>query len=169
VPRPIVEELRLPASQSVLLTADEGDGAFIAALAEAHGDAVLKLAPEDFDRLGLGRSDIPTCLLHRPLGRAACAEAAALRKGDPGPVVPEKAGWVDGESAEEIVAGLIGAALGGEPVHLETPRGLLIGGAGAVEFPEATAGPDEGPREPELRQVPAPAEPPRKRKRPVKD
>jgi hypothetical protein len=167
VPRRIVEELRLLAAQPVLLTAAEGDGSFVAVLPEAHDEAVLLLAPDDFERLGLGRRDVPACLIHRPLGRAACGEAARLREGDPGPVVavPLKAGWVDGASAEEIVTGLIEAALSGEPVHLETPRGLLLGGAGAVEAPADPAGPDEGRREPELRQVPVPAEPTPKRKR----
>jgi hypothetical protein len=153
VPRRIVEEVRLPAAQPVLLTADDEDGTFVAVLPEAHDEGVLMLAAEDFDRLGLGRSEVPTCLIHRPLGRAACAEAARLRNGDPGPVVPvpENVSWVDGASAEEVVAGLIEAALGGEPVCLETPRGLLIGGTGAVEAPADPAEPDEGRGEPEPR------------------
>jgi hypothetical protein len=165
VPRRIVEELRLRAAQPVLLTADDEDGTFVAVLPEAHDEGVLMLAAEDFDRLGLGRSEVPTCLIHRPLGRAACAEAARLRKGDPGPVVevPEHAGWVDGGSAEEVVAGLIEAALGGEPVCLETPRGLLVGGTGAVEAPADPAEPDEGGSESE------PAKAARKRQRAPKD
>jgi hypothetical protein len=167
VPRRIVEALQLPASQPVLLTsASQEDGAFVAVLPEAHDDAVLRLARHDFDRLGLAAGAAPTCIVHRPLGRESCAEAARLLQGDPGPVVrvPGPAGWVDGGSAEEVVAGLIAAALSGKPVCLETPRGLLIGGPGALEPLADDACPDRGRHAPSQRQVPTPPEPPRKRR-----
>jgi hypothetical protein len=135
VPRRIIETLRLAADHPLLVTAaSEGDGAFIAVAAEAHEDRVVRLAPEDFASLGLDRDRAPECVLHRPLGRKAVKEAEQLRRGDPGPVetVSDRTGWVDGKTVEEIVTGLIEAALDGEPICLSSPRGRLIGGAGAL-------------------------------------
>jgi hypothetical protein len=136
IPRRILETLPLPADHPLLVTAaSEGEGAFVAVAAEAHEDRVVRLAPDDFAFLGLDRARAPECVLHRPLGRKAIEEAKLLQKsGDPGPVetISDRTGWVDGETAEEIVTGLIEAALDGGPVCLTSPRGRLIGGAGAV-------------------------------------
>jgi hypothetical protein len=135
VPRRIIETLRLTAEHPLLVTAaDESDGAFIAVVAEPHEDRVVRLAPDDFAFLGLDRPRGPECVLHRPLGRKAVKEAEQLRRGDPGPTeaVSDRTGWADGVTAEEIVTGLIEAALDGGPVCLTSPRGRLIGGAGAV-------------------------------------
>jgi hypothetical protein len=131
----------------VLVTgAGPGQDALVALLPEAahvnddQDGGVIWLHPQTFAVLGLATSEVPACVLHRPITPAARAEAARLLQGDPGPVadVPLRAAWIDGGDAEEITAGLIEAATSGATAHLTSAGGLLLAGVGPVAFPPDT-------------------------------
>src|SRR5262249_60209254 len=100
-------------------------------------DKVLGLRPWAYGRLGLDRS-VPECIVHRPLGLAACAEARSLLHGDPGAIrqVPEADWWMDASDLTQFAGRLAHAALNGETITMGSPRGHLVGGTGAIDFVE---------------------------------
>jgi hypothetical protein len=102
---------------------------------------------------------VPTCIVHRLLSAQARAEAARLRNGDPGVLynVPEGGLWVDAGDDDQIVAGLIAAALEGAAVHLNSARGLLLGGTGSINVEADAVLPFNRSVAASLRDIPEPA------------
>lgn len=80
--------------------------------------------------------------------------------GDPFPAVavPDLTGWVDGRDDQEIISGLIESALQGSTIHLCSPRGLMLAGAGAVDFIDDADAPEVLPKEAPVREIPEPPE-----------
>jgi hypothetical protein len=139
VPSKMFAELRLDAEQPVLVTnLDQPSGDFVSLLPRAYQHAVLALPYGASSRLGLERAAAPVCIVHRPLGAEACAEARRLLAADPGPVcdVSEPSGWVDAVDIRGLIDELAQAALLGTRVVLKSPRGQLVGGPGKIEFAE---------------------------------
>lgn len=159
VPREIFETLLLDTEQPVLLTTAEGDGRFIALLPEAHEQPVFAMALLTYERLGLDGVARHACIIHRPLGVQACAEARRLLEGDPGEsfqIVAPKT-WIDATEFDDMVAGLVEAALNEERVVFDSPRGMLLAGTGCVDLVADT----ESPVKPvPLLEVPKPTEEP---------
>lgn len=136
VPRDVFATLLLDADQPVLVTAVNGDGPFVALLPEPHEQPVFAMSPLAHERLGLDGGARHACIVHRPLGVQACAEARRLLDGDPGVCVQVSAGtgWIDATERDDMVAGLVEAALNEERVVLDSPRGMLLAGTGCVEL-----------------------------------
>jgi hypothetical protein len=138
IPDEIYDTLHLEPHSPVLLTTGDGsEGTFIALLPRRHGDRVLVLPPGAYSRLGMD-SGIPECIVHRPLGVAACAEARRLLDHDPGPIISklEDDQWTGAVEPSELAHQLAQAALAGTTVSLQSPRCVLVGGTGASEFAE---------------------------------
>jgi hypothetical protein len=76
------------------------------------------------------------CVIHRPLGLHACAEARRLLDGDPGACVQTGPGasWVESTEFDALVTGLIEAAANEQRVVLHSPRGMLLAGTGCVDL-----------------------------------
>jgi len=145
VPRVLFDELQLDGAEPVLLTLDDRDGAFVAVLPQAHESHVLMLSPQAAAALAIDRDEIIEAAIHRPLGRAARAEAMRLLHEGPPPArehVPQ-AGWLQARNESELISGLVAFAMTGEAVRLDTPELLLVGGTGSVEF-----APDGAPNDP---------------------
>jgi RNA polymerase Rpb1, domain 1 len=145
VPQRIFTTLGLHSDSPVLLTnpADR-KGTWLALLPQPHDEVVLGLPPAAFQQLQYLSTAINAdivCQLHRPLGPEACTEARALFRHDPGEVCPvsSKTGWTDGEDEDTILSGLREAVLTAEPVPLNSARGLILAGTGAVEDGDETA------------------------------
>jgi hypothetical protein len=137
LPRHIFDTLQLSPSMPILVTTEDNpDGSFVALRPRSHDQNVIRLPAQAFERLGLGASSIPSCIVHRPLTREASAEAERLLQGDPGStrVVPEKTGWIDGANEADTLSGLMEVALQASTIHLESPRGLIVAGAGSVDL-----------------------------------
>jgi hypothetical protein len=137
LPSVIFEKLRLNLSEPVLVASpDSADGRWIALRPWPHAEAVVALSDQAYRDLGLFSVTAPVCVVHRPLTRQAVEEAEKLLRGEPGAVVrvPEQTGWVDGDDEQAVLAGLVEAAVHGQPVRLQSPRGLLVAGTGAVDF-----------------------------------
>jgi uncharacterized protein YwqG len=138
VPREIFDTLRLDPQSPVLLTSpDSIEGTFVSLLPQPHDDAVLRLPLAAFSQLGF-RGTIPSCVVHRPLGLAARAEAIRLLQEDVFPVqnIPDERSWIDATDLHELVSQLTHAALSESRAILQSPRGLLIGGTGSLVFAE---------------------------------
>jgi hypothetical protein len=139
VPRLIFDTLGLHPDYPVLLSNPANhEGTWLALLPQPHDEVVLGLPPTAFQQLGLQRTasgEDLLCQLHRPLSQEACTEARTLLQGDPGPVfsVPSQTGWTDLEEEDAIIAGLREAVLTAEPVPLNSTRGLILAGTGAVD------------------------------------
>jgi hypothetical protein len=140
VPRNLFTTLRLDPDVPVLVTTHRAGGAFVALSPEAHDDAVIVMAPMSYGRLGLDEVAESYCVLHRPLGAAACAEARRLLNGtmprDHATAIPrsDQPNWTDATSFNDLVSGLVEAAVNEAVVLLDSPRGLLVGGPGRIDF-----------------------------------
>jgi hypothetical protein len=137
VPRSMFSTLHLEPDQPVLVTnPDDPEGTFVSLLPMYHDEAVLVLPRWAVSRLALDQADAPTCIVHRPLGAGACAEAMRLLEGDPGASreVPTADGWIDATYEDVMVRGLAEAALDGSKVPLHSPRGRLVAGVGMPVF-----------------------------------
>jgi hypothetical protein len=138
VPRKVFDTLKLDGQSPVLLTsADRKSAAFVSLIPVPDEGAVLALPPRAFSQLEL-TGPVPLCVVHRPLGSAACAEARRLLEGAIEPIdEPRKMrGWFDAVDLDEFVSGLVEAALQGSRTVLDSPRGLLVGGTGSIAFAE---------------------------------
>jgi hypothetical protein len=139
VPQAAYATLLLDTEQPVLVTAPEGGGSFIALLPEPHEFPMVAMSPAAYQRLGLDGRARHTCVVHRPLGTAACAEARRLLEGDPGPLTQpdtradRESSWTDATEFNELIRGLVQAALTEQRVVLDSPRGMLLAGTGCVE------------------------------------
>ena len=136
VPRKIFDTLRLDPQTPVLLTSpDSSDGTFVSLLPHSHDDAVLRLPLWSFSRLRLAGT-VPLCVIHRPLGSVACAEARRLLKEQTPSFqpIPDIKNWVEATDENDLAKQLTQAALSGSRMVLQSPRGLLIGGTGSVVF-----------------------------------
>jgi hypothetical protein len=152
VPHATYAELQLDANQPVLVTSEDGEGAFVALLPEPHEHAVFAMAPAVYERLGLNGIEHPSCDLHRPLGVEACAEARRLLEGDPGASVAVDAGtsWIDVTEREALISRMIEAAMNETRVLLGSPHGMLIGGTGSVDLvPDSELPTELGPIDPD--------------------
>jgi hypothetical protein len=164
LPRRMVDVLGLSTSSPVLLTTPvDGDNGphtpgFLALRPTPDDGAAIRLSPRAFARLQLNAaagSDVPTCVVHRPLTAPALDEARQLLStmmddalaprpppldapSDRGPLSPN---WLDAEGAQHAIASLIEALCSGHVVHLHSERGLLCGGPGIITFSEATGEP----------------------------
>ncbi len=157
VPRGVFTALQLDTEQPVLVTGEGGDGAFVALLPEPHDHAVFAMAPPAYARLGLDGGTRHSCVLHRPLGVKACAEARHLLHGDPGACVEVGAGtsWIDATQRDALVSGMVEAAMNEARVLLDPPRSMLMAGTGCVDIVADT----ELPAAPQLvLEVPRPVE-----------
>jgi hypothetical protein len=137
LPKSIFETLRLDGAAPVLVTAYESiDGAFVALMPRPHDDLAIALPRHAFHRLGLDQAPVSVAVLHRPLGKTAWAEAGRLFRGETAEVraVPPTASWLDAVGAGDLASQLVGAALSGETVVLDSPRFRLLGGPGAVRI-----------------------------------
>lgn len=136
VPPKILDTLRLDSQTPVLLTSlESNDGAFVALLPQPHDDAVLRLPSRAFAQLRVQES-IPLCVLHRPLGSAACEEARRLLE-DPSLAarpLPVTTSWIDANDEHDLIRQLNHASLSGSRVVLQSSRGLLICGTGSLLF-----------------------------------
>src|SRR5262249_35931123 len=81
VPSDAFDTLLLDADQPLLVTAVNGDGPFVALLPEPHDQPVLAMSQRAYERLGLDYRTRHACVIHRPLGAEACAEARRLLDG----------------------------------------------------------------------------------------
>jgi hypothetical protein len=138
VPRRMFEALQLHEDQPALLTRlKDKQGRFVALLPRPHEGECFGISLQAARDLGLSPWYAGSCVLHRPLSQAAQAEAGVLVAGDAGISAqpPGKRAWVDGSDQRALLSGLIAAALSGEEVALDSPRGLLIGGTGSLEGP----------------------------------
>src|SRR4029077_13271295 len=126
----------LDADQPLLVTAVNGDRPFVALLPAPHEQPAFAMSPLAYERLGLDGGARHACIVHRPLGVQACAEARRLLEGDPGACVQVGAGtgWIDATERDDMVEGLIKAALHEERVVLDSPRGMLLAGTGCVDL-----------------------------------
>ncbi len=158
VPQPMFASLHLDPNQPVLVTNPaDSEGVFASLLPRPHAEAVLGLPGWACSRLGLDQAEVPTCIVHRPLGAQACAEARRLLQGDPGPgkEVSQADGWADAADRGGMMRGLMNAALLGNRVVLRSPRGQLVGGPGKVTLAEDA---DLPRREEKVVEVATPAE-----------
>jgi hypothetical protein len=157
VPQDVFATLLLNAAQPLLVTAVNGDGTFVALLPEPHEQPVIAMSPLAYQRLGLDGASRHACVVHRPLGVPACAEARRLLDGDPGACGQPGSGmnWTNATEFDAMVAGLVAAALNEQRVVLDSPRGMLLAGTGCVDLRADT----EAPIVPApAREVPRPAE-----------
>jgi hypothetical protein len=158
VPRSIFTILHLDSEQPILATSDQANGRFIALLPRPHDHAVVVMPPDAFATLGLDTIVDSQCVLHRPLGVQACAEARRLLDGDPGAhaEVPDDPSWPCATDSDTFVARLVDAAVNETRVLLDGPRGIMAAGPGRVVFAADTELPIRGypslevPRPPEM-------------------
>ncbi len=138
LPRAIVETLGIAGDDPVLLARPdaEADGRFVALRVEVHEERVARLGDRAFEALALDRDEEPIVIVHRPLGDDARAEATRLLVDVDLPAAAPRddaaRSWVEAPDAETMRARLLEAALDGEPVFLDGPRGLLAGGGGPL-------------------------------------
>jgi hypothetical protein len=155
LPRRHFDVLLLRSVHAVLVTGDKDpQGTFVALRPEAHDEDVVRVSPSVFRRLGLEQSGVPACIIHRPLTSEAWEETDRLLQKDPGPVVRVAETWLDAADQQEILRGLAEAAFSGEPVHLDSARGILVGGTGSLDAPDDADIPSG--QSGEVREVPEP-------------
>jgi uncharacterized protein YwqG len=158
VPRKIFNTLRLDPQAPVLLTSpDSSAGTFVSLLPRPHDDAVVRMPLAAFSQLGL-LGNTPMCVIHRPLGCAACAEAKRLLDGEtlPGHRIPSIKSWLDASDLNDLTTQLTWAALSGSRTVLQSPSGLLIGGTGSLALAEDD---DLPTAEQDVREVDIPPQP----------
>ena len=161
VPEKIWRELGLERAPAALVTR-VGDpmGGFIALRARPHNQDVIRLPSIGFESLGCAADVVPVCIVHRPLGEAACAEAERSL----GQVLPDRCApnrilspaWMQATELEEVLRGIAEAALSGQPVELDSPRSLMLAGPGPVEWSAVSE--SLLPSKDEVREVPCPPE-----------
>lgn len=159
IPEVMYRILLLETEKPILLTVPEGP--FVALMPQSHDEYLIRVTPSVLVALGLDTRAIAECMVHRPISREACDEAMQLTRGVPSICnpVPDRTGWLDGRDAQEILTGLIAAALDGEAVHWDSARGLLLGGSGPVEVApdsELTVRSNDSTG-PKIREVPIPS------------
>lgn len=165
IPHPVFDALRLNDSLPVLLTLPEGDGRIIARLPRPHADSVVRVSPAGLEELGA--MDPAVCGIHRIVTTAGCEEARRLLEGAPSKrSLPAQSAtraaehdWPQAATLQELAAGLVQAAIDGEPRALNSPGGFLLGGTGSVAIPDdgALRRPSTS-RNPGRVEVPIPAE-----------
>ena len=136
VPRTMFEELQLAVGQLVLLTAPEGAAWMAARVAQAHDTHVIIVSPVTAMTLDLPWDQPAECILHRPLGAAARAEAEQLLNGGAPPrrELAARDCWATASSSQQFALQLAAAAASGELAHFNTPQLSPIGGAGGVDL-----------------------------------
>jgi len=135
VPRSMFQELQLGESRPVHLTTPEG-AAWAACLPQAHESNVIALSPATAAALDLLRDQPAECILHRPLGVAARAEAQQLLEHGPPPLgqLHPCVSWATASSPQQLASQLAAAASSGDSVSFDTPQLLLVGGSGGVDL-----------------------------------
>ena len=166
VPRKVHDELRLSDIVPVLVTRrgverDGGgtpSGAFAALYPVVTDGPVIRLPRSVFERLELidEAEGVARCAVHRPLGGAAVEEVKGLVMGRSAATTAGGwTSWLDEADAPRRIGTLVRAAVQGEVVHLGSDLGVMVGGAGAVEFSRGV-GADSAAAEEAYREVPEP-------------
>jgi hypothetical protein len=127
VPERIFSVLHLAESAPVLLTRPDG-GRFVPAFPRRVEGYAFRLSPPHFDRLNLGVSAAPRCVLHRPLGASAVEETRRMFDAEPRKV-REIAEFQFADEGDAVQA-ILDSALTGKPLTLNSAAGLLLGGLG---------------------------------------
>lgn len=156
VPQAVFETLRLNEELPLLLTSPEGR--IVARLPRRHDEAVLSVSESTYQELSVPDSCATVIQFHRPVTTAGREEAYRILNGKAsvsttGSVATPA--WIDGDDFEELAEKLVAAAIDSSPIALSSPRGLLLGGVGSIQFAEdgEPSGASASPR-----QVPIPTE-----------
>lgn len=131
VPEKILRTLKAPPNRPLLMT-QINSPRFVALHPRACAGDTVSLSAAAFRALDLQTCAAPAVEIHRPLTHAACDEAEKLQRGEVRalPFDPRPS-WIDAPDAE-ILPRMMDAVMNGTTAHLETPRGLLLGGTGSL-------------------------------------
>jgi len=148
LPQSLFTTLGLSTSTPVLLTvpaAHSIDGAapFVALMPVPDERNTIRLRQSAYSQLGFASmandDGLPICIVHRPLGPDAIAEAMQLIARVPRPkrdqpdAAPAK-GWFDFADVVQAAANLAAAVANGVPTSLDSDCGVLLGGPGLSTF-----------------------------------
>lgn len=168
IPARVLSKLKAPLEQPLLITT-HGQPRFVALRPKPHAADAVSLPPRAWNALRLESSVTNSVILHRPLSDKACAEATALLQNQAQVErIDSQPSWVDARP-DAILPQLMESVVAQATAHLNTPRGLLIGGTGSVRradeppTPAQLAASETGDSvlDEKHRLIPAPPEPPR--------